>query len=151
MRTPTSRRTLRHKFKPGETVIHPNGTQQIVTEQNQKELKTMGYYFLPQVKIGDAVLYQNKLWRIRSIQDGQYTLVTLLDKLEPFKGFGKSNSTSKSKPKSKSFNSMLSKFKSNSKIEPKATNEEPKTANAVANEPVEIVTVDARETRKMEI
>jgi len=145
MDIPTSRRILRHKFKPGEIALHPNGTQQIVTEKNQKELK--GYYFLPEVKIGNAVLYQNKLWRIQSIQDGQYTLATLLDKLPPFKGLKKTKSESKSnlksnlKSKSKKFNVMLSRFKSKNKTE---------SAEAEAAQ-VEIVTVDARETIKMEI
>jgi len=99
------------------------------------------------VKIGNAVLYQNKLWRIQSIQDGQYTLATLLDKLPPFKGLKKTKSESKSnlksnlKSKSKKFNVMLSRFKSKNKTE---------SAEAEAAQ-VEIVTVDARETIKMEI
>jgi len=78
MQTPTSRGTLRHRFKPGNLAIHPTkGTQTLVTEENRKKLKARGNYFLPQVKIGDAVLYQDQLWRIRRIEEGPIVHYTL--------------------------------------------------------------------------
>jgi hypothetical protein len=117
MLIPASRGTLRHRFKPGDRAIHSTkGTETFVTKENRKRLKTTSY-FLPHTKVGDAVLYQNQLWRIRSIEGSQYVL-------EPFKS------------KTKSFKTLLSKFKS----------EEPKGHSFV-----EGVTVNAKETKKMEI
>ena len=133
MLIPSSRGTLRHRFKPGNRVIEPNGTETLVTEKNRKSLKAMGSYLLPPAKPGNSVYYQNKLWRIQSIQGERYTLIPLLDKLEPFKGFSKS--------KSKTFSGMLSAYKSRSA-----------SAEVEVFMPnVEGITVNARDTRKMEI
>jgi hypothetical protein len=114
MLIPASRGTLRHRFKVGNRAIHStHGTENVVTEENRKRLKTTSY-FLPRTKVGDAVLYQRDLWRVRSIDGEQYIL-------EPFK------------PKTKSFKSLLSSFKSKSKSESTE------------------ITVNARDTKKMEV
>jgi len=134
-RPPRGRGVLRHQFKVGEIAVQPDGTHTVVTEENKKRLKAKGTYLFTPVKIGDAVFYQNRLWRIHSIQEGPpvyYTLVPLLETLSPIRGCSK-----KSKPSSKkTFKSMLSTFKS-------------KEPGSSASE--DSVTVEARETRKLEI
>jgi hypothetical protein len=128
MLIPASRGTLKHRFKPDNLAIESNGTRTLVTEDNRKRLKTRSY-FLPQVNVGNVVWYQHKLWKIRAIQHGPVVWYDLVPLLEPSK-----------RNKSKSFSSMLSTFKL-------------KRKHSELNTPAEVeaITVDARETRKMEL
>jgi len=132
-----SRGVLSHKFKPGEIAVQPDGTHTVVTEENRKKLKAMGCSLFTPVKIGDAVFYQNRLWRIQSIQEDSmsYTLVPLLDTLSSSRGCSKKSKASSKK----SFKSMLSTFKSK---------ELPDSSKAASEDSV---TVEAKETRKLEI
>lgn len=143
MSIPAKRGAYRHQFKLGEIAVQPDGTHTVVTEENKKRLKAKGSYLFIPTKIGDAVFCQNKLWRIQSIQEGpvSYTLVPLLDTLSPIRGC-----TKKSKSSSrKSFKSMLSKFKSKDEPEPVLS------AASAASASEDSITVDARETIKLEI